>query len=816
MDVRGYSHDPVRVPDPEAKHVDALQAAFADDMMDYLIQQQQQEEEHGFVDHEPIPLAQVFNHPSVIQPYDLTAPPLEEENQRGNPSFPGRVGGVGHATATALYNYDNMAPQHQKPIQKCASSAYQQPFPQSHQVGNHYPCAHFASTQKPFYPPLQAPDLQQPSSLAPNSQYVTPVAAAVTTTTTGTPPRLHNASHSGVLSPSSNVPQPAPKRPAQMIGKDIISAMPGSLHFVSGWSNFHHLDNEVFQEIVRNHLGEKLTTVDTKISLKAEVGAVLDKAKQYVLRDANRQCKRLPDVRIWKVVGEKKNPWFETIFEDVTADMEFVERKLSGAVMDTELRNLRKRRTSPATTCAFTTKEIDLETPQRSRPEFKQLNVNEHDKTVEICLALDEAGVYICSLFTIKDCYTGMEANEYLANQIIPAWESGSSTRFVIKIDCDQRFMADSYQQARLDVAALHHRCSGSLSPDNQDHFNGVFDSSQQQPKRMRRSYAEAASAFYETFLRLFPEKYECVLVFKNVPPPKMFDRRFLPAGWFQNDHCQSCIRGVIFLTGHPDYVGDMGPRLGTIVQHVIEWKSRDVSKEIWLDRRTDSTLPFRGERVEVSKSRIDADLEDDGSALAIVDCEHPDELARRIGVHLGWAPHNFCNLANTIGIQWGHRWKSAPTDRSTHRCVFRLRAENDSRLRESYYTAMKKITHSSAMCPIGNPHDSTVQDMGDTLMSLIKLMTDCSLSLPTENRISRRWGMVFTSANSKEPFHTRFPSQQSNWWNSDCRFLVATCCNNVIQVQCDQESDEHIGPIPTRHVEEVLVVPPEAHAEPH
>ena len=241
----------------------------------------------------------------------------------------------------------------------------------------------------------------------------------------------------------------------------------------------------------------------------------------------------------------------------------------------------------------------------------------------------------------------------------------------------------------------------------------------------------------------------------------RIFGKFFLPNHWVKH----RSIRGVFLLTTHLEYQGDVQIRMGhsvDIMQFEVEWETCvSLSDIMWLSNPTRSNLPAA--KGVSFPAEISKHLELPGSALAIIDRESP------------------CLRADQAVIHWSHQWckgaqHSVP---AVHRCAFWLRAENNAVLRKSYLEVIKKVTLSSEPYPMGDVSSLSVQTLADDVLSLFNLIGKWMIK---NNGLRREWLMVFTQVPAAN-FDQRFPSLQSNWWNSDCRFLIATA-DEDIQVQ--------------------------------
>jgi hypothetical protein len=213
-------------------------------------------------------------------------------------------------------------------------------------------------------------------------------------------------------------------------------------------------------------------------------------------------------------------------------------------------------------------------------------------------------------------------------------------------------------------------------------------------------------------------------------------------------------------------YEGSMGPPFGSsVVQHSIEWIPNwsESEKRYWWDRLPQSNLPPLLEDVE-EPSGIDRKLAFDGRAVALVDpgSDRPDR-------------------AGDVANQFARRWEM--TENSDRFCIW-LQASDEKSLRESFRQAIRRVTHSTHETPLGNPVDLSLRVIGNELMSILMKVRELSPS--------KQWIMIFHDVRNDDPFHRKFFSGKSNWWNSKGRFIVTSTRDDLhVEVQ------DQLKPVP-------------------
>lgn len=127
--------------------------------------------------------------------------------------------------------------------------------------------------------------------------------------------------------------EPQSQVPVLLLGRDILSEMPGKLHFIRGCANFFPLDNKQFMAIVRKHFERRLQDKDFKniiygkngkveYKVVGEVEAILDTAKRAEL-PGHRNHVRQSDVVIWELNNKtdklQKKTWENLQFKNVSS-----------------------------------------------------------------------------------------------------------------------------------------------------------------------------------------------------------------------------------------------------------------------------------------------------------------------------------------------------------------------------------------------------------------------------------------------------------------------------------------------------------------
>ena len=361
----------------------------------------------------------------------------------------------------------------------------------------------------------------------------------------------------------------------------------------------------------------------------------------------------------------------------------------------------------------------------------------------ELSEALNMNYTHVASLSSVVNEQMKDQASSCLARKIAKKWlEENPKIRWVCWIDAsDPLALADSYRRALKSLRS-----------------GGCYE--QQAAQRQRLSPAAAAREFLDEYISRFSSQFECLIVYVNVGHPEIFTEGFLPSSWMQDMHCQSTMKGILLSTPHPMYEGNMGPPFGSVVQHSIEWIPNwsESEKRYWWDRLPQSNLPPLLDDVNEPPG-IDRKLAYDGRAVALVDVggERPDR-------------------AGDIANQFARRWEMAE---STERFCLWLKASDEKSLRDSYRSAIRRVTHSTPQTPLGNPVDLSLRVMGDELMSILMKLRELSPS--------KQFIMVFEGATNDDAFHKRFFSGKSNWWNSKGRFIITTNREDVSVEVLDQ-----------------------------
>lgn len=371
--------------------------------------------------------------------------------------------------------------------------------------------------------------------------------------------------------------------------------------------------------------------------------------------------------------------------------------------------------------------------------ELQGLILYEDAMMTDLCEEFNKPNItHVASLSSVVDESMADQANTCLAKKVAKKWlDERPKSRWVCWIDAsDPWALTTSYRQL---VKKLQGAPNDSME--------------QASPKRRQLSPSAAATDFFNEYKSRFSSQFECLIVYVNVTHPEVFAEGFLPSIWLQDGHCQSTIRGIILSSPHPNYDGNMGPPFGNVVQHSIEWIPHwnETEKRFWWERLPQSNLPVLLDDVEEPQD-IDRKLAYDGRALALIDSgrEQP-------------------TFAGEVANQFARRWEMVE---NTERFSIWLRAGTEASLRESYRTAIRRVTHSTPQTPLGNPVDLSIRVIGDELMSILMKVRELSGS--------KQWIMVFADATHEEPFHKLFFSGKSNWWNSKGRFVITSTTDGV------------------------------------
>jgi hypothetical protein len=583
-------------------------------------------------------------------------------------------------------------------------------------------------------------------------------------------------------------------------GRDIPTYMPGFMHFICGCAGFSPLHNAIFLQVVHAHFVERLQDpvfyeiCGTRYPVRGEVAAIMEQARQVPGNQG---------VRIWTVVGKtrlRESNWMDLEFEDVTNNPVRRRERLE-APLRSILTRLYTNSTSSRTSRwpSATDREQPAASPPAAAapdPPNNQLRRN-HDElsgtisagmwrhvaptaagpatlkvppdtirappetdrswemqddwsgsimyasamATELCDSINKPHTYITSLRCIVNEQLPHQANSILAKKVAKTWlDEQPTSRWVCWIDAsDSSTLCDSYRQL---IRRLHVGNEYNLEPAA--------------PQRRRLSAQAAASEFLNEFRTHFSPAHECLIVYENVTHPTIFSEGFLPPVWLQDSHCAKTIRGIILSTPHNMYDGNMGAPFGSVVQHSIEWISRfGEENQYWWERLPQSNLPPLWDDVEEPPG-IDRILARDGRAVALVNPETESSD------HTG-------NVANQVCRRW------QMTDNDMRFSVW-LNASSEQKLRDSYQAAIRRVTHSSPQCPLGNPTDLAIRTISNELMATLMKVRELSPA--------HQWIMVFAGNPPNDSFHGKFFSAATNWWNSRGRFIVTSSSSDTVEVE--------------------------------
>jgi hypothetical protein len=581
--------------------------------------------------------------------------------------------------------------------------------------------------------------------------------------------------------------------PAALIlqGGDIPTLMPGLMHFICGCSGLSPLQHAIFLQVVHTYFVERLKDPDfyrlcgTRFPVRGETAAIIEQAKKVP---------GYQGVRIWTVVGKtrlRESNWMDLEFEDVTNNPVRRRERLEAplrSILSKLYTNSRSSKTPryPSATGGQQSVAVADDLPanqlRRSHDEFAGTTnvlgagmfrqvasttaglaptlkaplvmpvvLPETDRSwemkgdwsgsimyesamaMELCESINKPHTYVTSLRSIVNEQLPHQANSLLAKKVAKTWlDEQPTSRWVCWIDAsDPSTLCESYRQL---VRKLHGGNGKNLQPAAAN--------------RRRLSTQAAASEFLTEFRAHFSPAHECLIVYENVTHPDIFSEGFLPRLWLQDSHCANTIRGIILSTPHTLYDGDMGAPFGSVVQHSVEWISRfsETEQMNWWERLPQSNLPPLLDDVE-EPPEIGPILAFDGRAVALVNpgSESTD--------HTGDVANQFCR-----------RWQM--TDNAVRFSLW-LNASSEQNLRDSYRAAIRRVTHSSPQCPLGNPTDLAIRTISNELMATLMKMRELSPSF--------QWVMVFAGKPPTDLFHENFFSAATNWWNSRGRFIVTS-----------------------------------------